>query len=126
MRYTLPPTCARAMCLDARWAALPRRTPWGQAQLRLQLTGDFNVYNVLAALTVGSAEGVALADCVRALEAIPGVRGRMERIELGQPFTVLVDYAHTPGAFEKLMSITAPAHRRPADRRLRQRRRTRP
>ncbi|MFL5804744.1 MAG: UDP-N-acetylmuramoyl-L-alanyl-D-glutamate--2,6-diaminopimelate ligase [Roseiflexaceae bacterium] len=83
-------------------------TPWGQAELRLKLTGDFNVYNALAALTVGLAEGVALADCVRALEAIPGVRGRMERIELGQPFTVLVDYAHTPGAFEKLMSITRP------------------
>jgi UDP-N-acetylmuramoyl-L-alanyl-D-glutamate--2,6-diaminopimelate ligase len=83
-------------------------TPWGRAQLRLQLTGDFNVYNVLAALTVGLAEGVALADCVQALETIPGVRGRMERIELGQPFTVLVDYAHTPGAFEKLMSITRP------------------
>jgi UDP-N-acetylmuramoyl-L-alanyl-D-glutamate--2,6-diaminopimelate ligase len=83
-------------------------TPWGQAELRLKLTGDFNVHNALAALTVGLAEGVALADCVRALEAIPGVRGRMERIEEGQPFTVLVDYAHTPGAFEKLMSITRP------------------
>jgi UDP-N-acetylmuramoyl-L-alanyl-D-glutamate--2,6-diaminopimelate ligase len=83
-------------------------TPWGNTQLKLQLTGDFNVSNALAALTVGLAEGVPLAACVAALEAIPGVRGRMERIEQGQPFTVLVDYAHTPGAFEKLMSITRP------------------
>jgi UDP-N-acetylmuramoyl-L-alanyl-D-glutamate--2,6-diaminopimelate ligase len=51
---------------------------------------------------------VPLDAAVRALEAIPGVRGRMERIEQGQPFTVLVDYAHTPGAFEKLMSIVRP------------------
>jgi UDP-N-acetylmuramoyl-L-alanyl-D-glutamate--2,6-diaminopimelate ligase len=83
-------------------------TPWGAAALRLKLTGEFNVANALAALTVGLAEGVALADCVRALEAVPGVRGRMERIELGQPFTVLIDYAHTPGAFEKLMRIVRP------------------
>jgi UDP-N-acetylmuramoyl-L-alanyl-D-glutamate--2,6-diaminopimelate ligase len=83
-------------------------TPWGVAELRLRLTGDFNVWNALAALTVGLAEGVPLDTCARALEAIPGVRGRMERVELGQPFTVLVDYAHTPGAFEKLMSITRP------------------
>jgi UDP-N-acetylmuramoyl-L-alanyl-D-glutamate--2,6-diaminopimelate ligase len=83
-------------------------TPWGDAELRLKLTGDFNVANALAALTVGLAEGVPLDDCVPALEAVPGVRGRMERIEMGQPFTVLVDYAHTPGAFEKLMSIIRP------------------
>jgi UDP-N-acetylmuramoyl-L-alanyl-D-glutamate--2,6-diaminopimelate ligase len=83
-------------------------TPWGGAQLKLKLTGDFNAWNALAALTVGLAEGVPMAACVAALEAIPGVRGRMERIEQGQRFTVLVDYAHTPGAFEKLMSITRP------------------
>ena len=83
-------------------------TPWGAAEPRLKLTGDFNVANALAALTVGLAEGVPLETCVRALEAIPGVRGRMERIESGQPFTVLVDYAHTPGAFEKLMRIVRP------------------
>jgi UDP-N-acetylmuramoyl-L-alanyl-D-glutamate--2,6-diaminopimelate ligase len=83
-------------------------TPWGTAQLNLKLTGDFNVANALAALTVGLAEGVPLDAAVRALEAISGVRGRMERIEQGQPFTVLVDYAHTPGAFEKLMSIVRP------------------
>jgi UDP-N-acetylmuramoyl-L-alanyl-D-glutamate--2,6-diaminopimelate ligase len=83
-------------------------TPWGEAELRIKLTGDFNVANALAALTVGLAEGVPIASCVRALEAVPGVRGRMERVELGQPFTVLVDYAHTPGAFEKLMRIVRP------------------
>jgi UDP-N-acetylmuramoyl-L-alanyl-D-glutamate--2,6-diaminopimelate ligase len=83
-------------------------TPWGGAQLNLKLTGDFNVSNALAALTVGLAEGLPIDACAAALEAIPGVRGRMERIELGQPFTVLVDYAHTPAAFEKLMSIARP------------------
>jgi UDP-N-acetylmuramoyl-L-alanyl-D-glutamate--2,6-diaminopimelate ligase len=83
-------------------------TPWGVADARLRLTGDFNVWNALAALTVACAEGVPLDRCLAALERVPGVRGRMERIEAGQPFTVLVDYAHTPGAFEKLFRIVRP------------------
>ena len=83
-------------------------TPWGAADARLRLTGDFNVWNALAALTVACAEGVPLERCLAALERVPGVRGRMERIEAGQLFTVLVDYAHTPGAFEKLFRIVRP------------------
>ncbi len=83
-------------------------SPWGEAAPRLQLTGEFNVHNALAALTVACAEGVPLAAAVAALERVPGVRGRMERIDAGQPFTVLVDYAHTPGSFEKLMAVIRP------------------
>jgi UDP-N-acetylmuramoyl-L-alanyl-D-glutamate--2,6-diaminopimelate ligase len=83
-------------------------TPWGTASPRLRLTGDFNVHNALAAVTVACAEGVALDACVAALERVPGVRGRMERVDAGQPFTVLVDYAHTPGAFQKLFEIVRP------------------
>jgi UDP-N-acetylmuramoyl-L-alanyl-D-glutamate--2,6-diaminopimelate ligase len=104
------PADVRAYDLVSSAAGLQFRveTPWGGARLRLKLTGDFNVANALAALTVGLAEGLPLETCVAALEAIPGVRGRMQRIEQGQPFTVLVDYAHTPGAFEKLMGIVRP------------------
>jgi UDP-N-acetylmuramoyl-L-alanyl-D-glutamate--2,6-diaminopimelate ligase len=104
------PADVRAYNVVSRAAGLRFQveTPWGGAQLNLKLTGEFNVSNALAALTVGLAEGLPIDACVAALEAIPGVRGRMERIEQGQPFTVLVDYAHTPGAFEKLMSIARP------------------
>lgn len=83
-------------------------TPWGEREVQLKLTGDFNVWNALAALTIGLAEGVPLDAALQALAQVPGVRGRMERIEAGQPFTVLVDYAHTPGSFEKLMRIVRP------------------
>ncbi|GAB4210073.1 MAG: UDP-N-acetylmuramoyl-L-alanyl-D-glutamate--2,6-diaminopimelate ligase [Roseiflexaceae bacterium] len=89
-------------------------TPWGEATPHLRLTGDFNVANTLAALTVALAEGAPLEATVAALERVPGVRGRMERVEQGQPFTVLVDYAHTPGAFTKLLGIIRPL----AERRL--------
>lgn len=83
-------------------------TPWGATDVHLRLTGEFNVWNTLAAIAVAGVEGVPLAECVAALERVPGVRGRMERVDEGQPFTALVDYAHTPGAFEKLMRIVRP------------------
>jgi UDP-N-acetylmuramoyl-L-alanyl-D-glutamate--2,6-diaminopimelate ligase len=83
-------------------------TPWGQRDVQLLLTGDFNVHNALAALSITMAEGCDLDQTIAALSRVTGVRGRMERIEAGQPFTVLVDYAHTPGAFEKVMGIVRP------------------
>jgi UDP-N-acetylmuramoyl-L-alanyl-D-glutamate--2,6-diaminopimelate ligase len=83
-------------------------TPWGEREARLRLSGDFNVWNTLAALGVALAEGVGLDAALQALGRVPGVRGRMERVEQGQPFSVLVDYAHTPGAFEKLMRLMRP------------------
>ena len=83
-------------------------SPWGAADAHLLLTGDFNVHNTLAALTVALAEGVPLDAALAALGQVPGVRGRMERIDAGQPFTVLVDYAHTPGSFEKVFGIIRP------------------
>jgi UDP-N-acetylmuramoyl-L-alanyl-D-glutamate--2,6-diaminopimelate ligase len=76
--------------------------------VHLKLTGDFNVWNALAALTVALNEGVPLDDALAAIAAIDGVRGRMQRIDAGQSFTVLVDYAHTPASFEKVMSIVRP------------------
>jgi UDP-N-acetylmuramoyl-L-alanyl-D-glutamate--2,6-diaminopimelate ligase len=83
-------------------------TPWGSREVRLLLTGDFNLYNALAALSVALVEGVDLDAALVALGKVPGVRGRMERIEQGQPFTLLVDYAHTPGSFEKVMAMVRP------------------
>ncbi|HWQ11915.1 MAG TPA: UDP-N-acetylmuramoyl-L-alanyl-D-glutamate--2,6-diaminopimelate ligase [Roseiflexaceae bacterium] len=83
-------------------------SPWGEREMALRLTGAFNVHNALAALAAACAEGVPLEACATALERVPGVRGRMERVDVGQPFTVLVDYAHTPGAFEKLFGIVRP------------------
>jgi UDP-N-acetylmuramoyl-L-alanyl-D-glutamate--2,6-diaminopimelate ligase len=83
-------------------------TPWGVGDAQLLLTGEFNIHNSLAALTVALAEGVDLHVALAALGNVPGVRGRMERIAVGQPFTVLVDYAHTPGSFEKVMGIVRP------------------
>src|ERR671914_584344 len=67
---------------------------------RTQLVGSFNVENVLAAAAVARLLGVPDEAVVEGVAAVPGVPGRFETVDEGQPFTVLVDYAHKPGALE--------------------------
>lgn len=70
----------------------------GEETVRLQMaiTGLFNVENVLAALSVAYHEGMPLESIGESLASFTGVPGRFELVEAGQPFTVVVDYAHTP------------------------------
>ncbi len=73
------------------------------APARIGIPGPFWVENALAAcLTVARILEVDPLSLAPLVSKLRGVRGRMERVDLGQPFTVIVDYAHTPGAFEKL------------------------
>jgi UDP-N-acetylmuramoyl-L-alanyl-D-glutamate--2,6-diaminopimelate ligase len=89
-------------------AALRVETPWGAADMRLSLPGTFNAANALAALCVALSQGVPLHAAAQALEQVRGVRGRMERIDQGQPFSVIVDYAHNPDSFEQVMGMLRP------------------
>jgi len=66
------------------------------------LIGVFNIYNILAAIAITRAVGVGLETIKRALEQFEKIAGRAERIEAGQPYTAIVDYAHTPDSLEKL------------------------
>ncbi|MDN5346809.1 MAG: UDP-N-acetylmuramoyl-L-alanyl-D-glutamate--2,6-diaminopimelate ligase [Clostridia bacterium] len=75
----------------------------GKAYLDLQLTGLFNVYNALAACTAALAEGCGMEAVVAALSRVKGVPGRFERVNCGQPFSVIVDYAHTPDGLENVL-----------------------
>ncbi|HYF61901.1 MAG TPA: UDP-N-acetylmuramoyl-L-alanyl-D-glutamate--2,6-diaminopimelate ligase [Herpetosiphonaceae bacterium] len=83
-------------------------TPAGTYRLNLQLVGTFYVYNVLAALSVCVARGIDLAAAIARLEAISGISGRMDQVSQGQPFSVLVDYAHNPDSFEQVMGMMRP------------------
>lgn len=65
------------------------------------LLGRFNLYNAITAAKIVMSQGVSLEVCKRALEKIKGIPGRME-IVIREPFTVIVDYAHTPEALEKV------------------------
>jgi UDP-N-acetylmuramoyl-L-alanyl-D-glutamate--2,6-diaminopimelate ligase len=74
----------------------------------LQLPGSFNVHNALAVVALAHAEGIDLDLAVTALGAVPGVPGRMETVELGQPFGVVVDYAHTADSLGKVLAVLRP------------------
>ncbi len=88
-------------------------TPAGQAQVQLKLGGQFSVYNALAAIAAGLALGIPLADCVRSIEQVPGIRGRFE-VVAEKPY-VIVDYAHTPDGLENVLNaarvVTPPGGR---------------
>ncbi len=93
---------ASALCAGARGSAFVLHTPWGERDVTVALPGLYNVYNALAAAGAALAEGASLEDVARGL-MLPGVPGRMEAIDEGQEFTVLVDYAHSPDGLENVL-----------------------
>ena len=74
-----------------------------QVEVRLRLAARFNVANALAAATAALAMGVSLQHVQAGLEATAGVAGRFEAVRAGQPFTVVVDYSHTPDSLENAL-----------------------
>ena len=80
----------------------------------LNLIGDFNVENALAAISIGVSENIDLATSVKALEKITGVPGRMEYVENNRGLNILVDFALTPDALEKLYSLLEKIKKPPA------------
>ncbi len=83
--------------------------PAGRQAAALQLAGRFNAYNALAAAAVGSAVGADADAVIAGLEGLSHVPGRMQRVDLGQPFGVVIDYAHSPQALEVVLDELAPA-----------------
>jgi UDP-N-acetylmuramoyl-L-alanyl-D-glutamate--2,6-diaminopimelate ligase len=85
------------------------RGPGFRMPIATRLIGDYNVQNCLAALAatvVGL--GISLATAAEGIAALQAVPGRMERIDLGQPFIVLVDFAHTPNALRRALEAARP------------------
>lgn len=87
------------------WGSRSRlATPWGEVGLDLPLPGRFNVANAAAALAAGGHLGLDLAAGAASLAGHPGIPGRLERVIAGQPFKVVVDYAHTPDALHEVLT----------------------
>ena len=82
--------------------------PDAEMDVETQLVGRFNVSNCLAAIATAFSQGVKPGDIVEGLTRVKGVTGRMESIQEGQPFTVIVDYAHTPDSLEKVLATLRP------------------
>ncbi len=81
-------------------------TPAGEVQIDFQLLGKSNLYNALASATCCLALGIDLDIIGKGLESVDSIPGRMEKIDWGQGFNILIDYAHTPYAFQKLLQTT--------------------
>jgi UDP-N-acetylmuramoyl-L-alanyl-D-glutamate--2,6-diaminopimelate ligase len=82
--------------------------PNGPSSVDLHLAGRFNVHNALAVIALGEVLGLDPAAVRAGLAGVRGVPGRMERLAVGQPFGVVIDYAHTPVALENVLGLLAP------------------
>lgn len=76
----------------------------GDIKIETKIPGEFNVYNSLAAAVVGQKLGLGKREIADGIKSLSSVEGRMNIIDEGQPFGVIVDYAHAPDALEKVFS----------------------
>ena len=83
--------------------------PSGDATIDLRLAGRFNVHNALAVVALGDALGLDAERVRQGLAGLAVVPGRMERIDLGQPFGVVVDFAHSPASLTTVLDLLAPS-----------------
>jgi UDP-N-acetylmuramoyl-L-alanyl-D-glutamate--2,6-diaminopimelate ligase len=95
---------AAAYTLTPSGAVLELESPAGSAKVVSRLAGEVNILNLLAAFAAAHARGVPFADLVEFVPRLKPVPGRFQSVDAGQPFTVIVDYAHTDDA---LLNLTA-------------------
>ncbi len=99
---------AESLRADPRGVRFTAATPWGRIPFELRLAGSFNAGNALAALAAAAGSGAAPEAAAQGIAALSRVPGRMERIDLGQEFSVVVDYAHTAAALEEVLEELRP------------------
>ena len=76
-----------------------------EVAVNVPIPGKFTVYNTLTAIGIATQLGISLEDCAKALSKVEGVKGRIEVVPTpGKPFSVLIDYAHTPDGLENVIS----------------------
>ena len=101
---------AKKFALALRGLDFVAETPAGKVEVRSPLVGRNNVYNLLAAIAASIALDFPRAAIEAGISALAAVPGRFERIDLGQPFMVVVDYAHTDDALQKLLETARELH----------------
>jgi len=93
---------AASYALTPAGAEIDLETPTGSARVTSKLAGEVNILNLLAAFTAAHARGVTFAKLVESVPRLQPVPGRFQPVHAGQPFTVIVDYAHTDDALRNL------------------------
>jgi UDP-N-acetylmuramoyl-L-alanyl-D-glutamate--2,6-diaminopimelate ligase len=96
---------AASHLLTAGGAVLTLETPVGTAKVTSRLAGEVNILNLLAAFTAAHARGVSFENLVEYIPHLKPVPGRFQHVDAGQPFTVIVDYAHTDDALRNLIAL---------------------
>ena len=93
----------RRIELDARGMRFDVETPRGRIRAESPLVGEFNIDNLLAAVATAQCNGLDAGEIERGLRMVRQVPGRFESVDAGQPFTAIVDYAHTEDALRRLI-----------------------
>jgi UDP-N-acetylmuramoyl-L-alanyl-D-glutamate--2,6-diaminopimelate ligase len=101
---------AKKFALALRGLDFVAETPMGKIEVHSPLVGRNNVYNLLAAIAASVGLGFQREAIESGISALAAVPGRFERIDLGQPFMVIVDYAHTDDALQKLLETARELH----------------
>ncbi|MBI1724899.1 MAG: UDP-N-acetylmuramoyl-L-alanyl-D-glutamate--2,6-diaminopimelate ligase [Candidatus Tectomicrobia bacterium] len=99
---------AENISLSADGMRFALRHPKGTARIETALIGRHNVSNILAASAACLALGLSADEVAHGVRALPAVPGRLERVNLGQPFLVVVDYAHTEDALQRVLEFARP------------------
>ncbi len=94
---------AHAIAVASKGLHLLLQAPQGAVPIVSPLVGRYNASNILAAAAVAVSQGLTLDQIAVGVSEVKGVTGRMERIDEGQPFTVIVDFAHTPNALDNAL-----------------------
>jgi UDP-N-acetylmuramoyl-L-alanyl-D-glutamate--2,6-diaminopimelate ligase len=96
---------ARGIAMRPNGMSFTLVSPQGEAPIEVALTGRVNVLNLLAASAAAMARGLSLAEIAEAAPMLHAVPGRFEAVDAGQPFTVVVDYAHTDDALSNVLAL---------------------
>jgi UDP-N-acetylmuramoyl-L-alanyl-D-glutamate--2,6-diaminopimelate ligase len=96
---------AESYSLTPGGALLNLKTSAGEAKVISPLAGEVNILNLLAALAAAHARGVPFAELIASIPQLKPVPGRFQSVDAGQPFTVIVDYAHTDDALRNLTAL---------------------
>jgi len=81
------------------------QTPAGSFLIQSPLVGEFNLHNLLAAIAIATSQEISPGAIQEGVGRISGIPGRMEKIDLGQPFQAIIDFAHTPNALRNALEV---------------------
>jgi len=100
--------CAENICNTNTGLKFDLKLPDDSIEIQCPLIGEHNLMNILGAAATGISSGISIEEIARAMKKFESVPGRFEEIKMGQPFLVVVDYAHTQDALSRVIQFSRP------------------